>query len=128
MKADLEPLTVYVCMTCRGTGSALDDDLAKHKSSKRKASTFNELSSLLGHTSTEGQDLHCWKDHPERRKLHLPRKESNCMVVWTGKQENTFDIQESRGIVVILPLDFSTFLNRRAFLPFSFFFFFSQYL
>lgn len=42
---------------------------------KGKASTFNELSSLLGHTSAEGQDLHCWKDHPERRKLHLPRKE-----------------------------------------------------
>lgn len=42
---------------------------------KGKASTFNELSSLLGHTRAEGQDLHCWKDHPERRKLRLPRRE-----------------------------------------------------
>lgn len=42
---------------------------------KGKASTFNELSSLLGHTRAEGQDLHCWKDHPERRKLCLPRRE-----------------------------------------------------
>lgn len=39
------------------------------------------------------------------------------MMVCTGKQESTFDIQESRGIVVILPFDFSAFLNRRAFLP-----------
>lgn len=42
---------------------------------KGKASTFNELGSLLGHTRAEGQDLHCWKDHPERRKLRLPRRE-----------------------------------------------------
>lgn len=45
----------------------------------------------------------------------------NCMMVCTGKQESTFDIQESRGIVVIFPFDFSAFLNRRASLPsFSF--------
>lgn len=42
---------------------------------KGEASTFNELSSLLGHTRAEGQDLHCWRDHPERRKLCLPRRE-----------------------------------------------------
>lgn len=42
---------------------------------KGKASTFNEFGSLLGHTRAEGQDLHCWKDHPERRKLRLPRRE-----------------------------------------------------
>lgn len=50
--------------------------------------------------------------------------QSNCMMVWTGKQETTFDLQESRGIVVILPLDFPAFLNRKAFLAS----FFSQYL
>lgn len=47
----------------------------------------------------------------------LPRffSQSNCMTVWRGKRGTTFDLQESRGIVVKLPIDFPAFQSRKAF-------------